>query len=93
VPKRESNMNIKEVVTDIKTWIFVIGLIIAITMWTNKYHKLPDDVQSNTKNIGQLTDNVKEYVHAQQTYVEVNEEWKKAQQVQQELMLEIIKDK
>ena len=86
-------MDIKKIVTDIKLWIFVIGLIIAVTMWTNKYHKLPDDVQINTKNIGELTENVKEYVHAQQTYVEVNEEWKKGQQEQQKLMLKIIEDK
>jgi len=84
-------MDIKKIATDIKTWIFVIGLIIAVTMWVNRYHELPDTVGTNTKNIGQLTDNVKEYVHVQQKYVDVNEEWKKGQHEQHGLMLELIK--
>jgi len=86
-------MKIKDLATDIRTYIFIFGLIVAIVIGITKFHKLPERVDKNVDDIQRMTNAMTEYSSVQQEYVAVNEEWKKGQQKSQELMLEIIRNK
>lgn len=87
-------MRVKDIVTDVKIWIFIIGAIIIATSTALGWFKLPKRVEKveakaveTEDNLEQLAGTVDKYIEVQTVRDESEKEWK-------QLLMELLaKDK
>lgn len=83
-------MKIEKAAKDIKTYLFLAGLIITMTAGAVGFAKLPKKVEEVEKKAEENKDNIQKLSYDITSYIKVQAEREKAQERREELMYKLL---
>ena len=85
-------MKLKQLATDIRAYLFLIGLVIAIVFGVSTYAKLPEKVEKNKENTKENTVDIQTLTNNVDKFIAVQHSQDKAQERREELLLKLIEE-